>query len=366
MKIVFALTVSMAVFIQAQDLEGKAGKQPMASRRVALIVQNHAPGAPDISMMALQDALTAKLSGRGFHVINPYNAVGVNQNRGIAGEDMPEASALDLARSLGAEGLVTASVIEFHDVRLGNPPVLRQYSMRLTLNVADASTGTTLCGETVKMKSPKYTNAQVAQNRHEYLGDLMFAVAEQCADAFLTSFANSNWKPNKSDNVTVYFGCNVFRADIQIDGLSYGTCPAELTVSRGVHTILVSCPPYYHDFRRRVLFQTDKQTYAVVLQRTPEGERQRRSGELFERQKEFIDAELARYKNAGEVDDYVRKTIADGTSLYWKNSQSRIVITDGTAQNIGFVTPKVDGGLLQKGASSTEIGATLRDLLKAK
>ncbi|MBP5639937.1 MAG: PEGA domain-containing protein [Victivallales bacterium] len=166
--------------------------------------------------------------------------------------------------------------------------------------------------------------------------------------------------------MTVFFGCNVFGADVQIDGLSYGRCPAEVVVSKGVHTIHVSYPPYYLDFKRRALFHTDKQTYVVALQITPEGEKQRRSGELFEKQKALIDAELSRYKKAGDVEDYVKKVIADGTAVYWKNSCSRIIITDGVADSIDFATPKVDGGVLQKGASSAEIGMKLRELLEAK
>ena len=51
------------------------------SRKVALVVQNHAAPGANIPFMALTDALTAKLSGCGLQVINPYNAVGVNQNR---------------------------------------------------------------------------------------------------------------------------------------------------------------------------------------------------------------------------------------------------------------------------------------------
>lgn len=169
-------------------------QQATVQRRVALIVQNHASGA-DIPMMALTDALTASLSGCGLQAINPYNAVGINQNRSIVGEETPKTSALELSRELGAEGIVTASVIEFHDIRLGTPSVLHQYSIRITLNLADAGTGATVCGETVKIVSPKYTNNQVAQNRHEYLGDLMYSAAEKCAQILVEKSNAANWQP---------------------------------------------------------------------------------------------------------------------------------------------------------------------------
>lgn len=168
---------------------------PVQARRVALIVQNHAAPGAQIPVMALTDALTANLSGRNFQVINPYNNVGVNQNRSVAGEATPSVSAMELARSLGADGAVTVSVLEFLDTAFGTPPKVHQYAVRLAINLADAQTGATICGETIKMKSPKYTNNQVAQNRDEYLGDLLAAAAQECAARFEKSASEKNWQP---------------------------------------------------------------------------------------------------------------------------------------------------------------------------
>lgn len=164
-------------------------------RKVALVVQNHAASGADIPFMALTDALTAKLSGRGFQVINPYNSIGTNQNRSVGGEKTPEVSAMELARRLRADGAVMASVIEFLDATIGNPPILHQYSVRISLSLADAQTGATICGETIKMKSPKYTNKQVEQNRQEYLGDLVFAAADECAQRLEEKANAANWRP---------------------------------------------------------------------------------------------------------------------------------------------------------------------------
>lgn len=162
-------------------------------RKVALIVQNHnAPGAK-IPMMALTDALTSRLAGKGFRVINPYNALGENENRTAVGEALPKVSAVELAQGLGAEGVLTASVIEYLDTTIGNPPAFHQYVVRLSLNLADASTGAAVCGETIKVKSPKYTIAQDRANRMEYLGDLMYSAADQCAE--LLKKKTAEWNP---------------------------------------------------------------------------------------------------------------------------------------------------------------------------
>jgi hypothetical protein len=186
MKRLLALMLGMTLLALAQT---------HPPRKVVLIVQNHAAPGAQISMMALTDALTAKLSGHGFQVVNPYNAVGNNQNRNAEGEQTPAVSALELARKLHAEGAITASVLEFLDMPLGNPPVLHQFSIRISLNLMDAGTGAAICGQTIKQKSPQYTNNQVAQGKQEYLGDLMYAAAEECAAQLDAHPAVKDWVP---------------------------------------------------------------------------------------------------------------------------------------------------------------------------
>jgi len=191
----FAALTAFAVFTQAQNTSAAtrnaSAKKP---RRVALVVQNHAAPGVSIPMMALTDAITAKLAGRGFHVVNPYNSVGVNQNRDVRGEKTPEVSAMELARKLGAQGAVTASVIEVLDSTFGTPPTMHQYSLRMSLSLADARSGAAVCGETVYAESPKYTNNQVAQNKSKYLGSLMYAVAEECASRLEKKADGIDWE----------------------------------------------------------------------------------------------------------------------------------------------------------------------------
>lgn len=186
--VLFAVTLLGIVSALAE--ENHSGDRP---RTVALIVQNHAAQGAQIPMLALSDALTARLSRKGLQVINPYNAVGETENRTPAGEALPKASALELARALGAQGAVTASVIEFLDSTLGTPPIAHQYSIRVAFNLADAKTGAAVCGETIKVKSPKYTVAQHTANRQEYLGELIYSAADTCAE--LLERKASDWRP---------------------------------------------------------------------------------------------------------------------------------------------------------------------------
>lgn len=335
--------------------------------RVALVVQNHTSNAPTLPMAAFADTLASRLSGKILRVINPHNVIGVNQNRAAAGEVMPEASAKEIATILGAHGVITASIQEFTKRGIGVPAKAYKLRMRMAFNLIDGVTGETICGvDGVEDSEDNYLPGELNADTATLFEGLMHEVSAKFAQKLLAKIEPSDWSPNEAKTVNVYFGCNVLGADVQIDGLSRGTCPMPLAVTPGVHKLLISYPPYYHDFERLAFFNEDGQTYKVVLQITPKGEESRRSGELFEKQKALIDAELARYKDAGKVEDYVRKTLADGLALYWKNSSQRIIITDGKAENIEMVTPKVDGGVLQRGPATGEIETGLIGLLRMK
>lgn len=165
-------------------------------RKVALVVQNHAAPGVDIPFMALTDALAVKLSECGLQVINPYNSVGVNQNRTASGEKTPSVSAIELAKQLKADGAVTASILELLDLTEGTPPRLHVFSIRVAISLADAQTGAVVGGEMATDESPrKYTNNEVARKKQKYLGDLIFSAAVKCAEKLKNNENVKNWKP---------------------------------------------------------------------------------------------------------------------------------------------------------------------------
>ena len=387
-----------------------------AQRKVALVVQNHTSDAPTLPMAAFADTLTSRLSGKAFRVVNPHNVIGVDQNRTAKGEIMPEASAQEIARMTGADGVVTASIQEFTGEDIGVPAVAHILKVRIALNLADAATGETVCGVDGVEFSKNYTSEKVKSDTATLYEGLMHAAAAKGAEKLLAKIAASGWEPGTVKTLNIFFGCNVLGADVQIDGQSYGTCPAQISVTPGSHNLLVSYPPYYYEFRRRAIFNQEGQTYKVVLQLTPGGEAQRNRGleyetklvelnksrlelekmkndntvdyekkklslerekksieseqkercELFKKQLDLADAMLERYSLSGEADDYVRKTIADGTAVYWKNSFGRIAITEGSTDNIEFATPSTDAGDLSVPPSPTEIAEGLKKLLSSR
>lgn len=386
---------------------------PTAPRTVVLVVQNHTSDATVLPMAAFADTLTSRLSGSVLRIVNPHNVIGANQNRSAAGETMPQASALNLARQLDAKGVLTASIQEFTGEDIGVPAIAHKLKVRLALNLADAATGETVCGVDGVEVGKNFTAEKIKTDTVTLYEGLMHTAAAKAAEKLLAKQELAGWIPAALKKVRVFFGCNVLGADVQIDGTSLYTCPAEIEVEPGVHNLTVSYPPFYYEFRRSARFYQDGQTYKVVLQRTKEGEQQRERNreyemkliqlkkellelekiknenaveyekkklalekdkqrieeereercELFKKQLELADAMLDRYVLSGEADDYVRKTIADGTSVYWKNSFGRIVITDGQAGDIEFATPATDAGDLAVPPGPKEIGEGLQKLL---
>ena len=400
-------TVACVVFSIASIL---AMAEP---RRVALVVQNHTSDALTLPMSAFADTLTSRLSGKTLRVVNPHNVIGVDQNRTAKGEIMPDASAQEIGRMLNADGVVTASIQEFTGEDIGVPAVAHSLKVRLALNLADSATGETICGVDGVEFSKNYTAEKVKSDTATLYEGLMHGAAAKAAEKLLAKVATIEWNPGAVKLLNVFFGCNVLGADIQVDGQSYGTCPAQIALTPGSHSLLVSYPPYYYDFKRRTMFNQDGQTFKVVLPLTPNGEEQRSRAleyeaklvelkkaqlelekmknddsveyekkkialekerksieveqgercELFKKQLELADAMLERYTMSGEADDYVRKTIADGTSVYWKNSFGRIAITEGAADNIEFATPSTDAADLAVPPNPKEIGEGLQKLL---
>ena len=165
-------------------------------RGAVLIVQNHVPD-PDVTIafLALTDELTAMLSGPDLQVINPYNLVGVNQNRDARGEKMPEVSAMELAQRFKAEGMITASVVEFRET----PPsgAERKFALKMVLNLADAQTGKVVCGAEGADTTEKYMATQIQSHRATYINNLMSKVLDKCTKKLLADPLLKNWKPTQ-------------------------------------------------------------------------------------------------------------------------------------------------------------------------
>lgn len=313
-----------------------------APRKVALVVQNHTSDAPSLPMAAFADTLASRLSGDTFQIVNPHNAIGVNQNRSPSGEAMPEASAQEIGRMLGADGVITASIQEFTGEDIGAPVVAHKLKVRIALNLADAQTGLTVCGVDGVRFSKNYTAEAMKENTATLYEGLMHSAAAEGANQLLAKTKAAGWEPAAADVAHVNFTCNIQGADVKIDGVAMGTIPAMVEVSKGVHNLLVEYP-FCVPYATKAYF-TDGQTYNVVLQLDATGR------ERFKSEKLFAET-LDRIRKTGETDDYVRKTLADGTSQFWKNSGVNIdhgevkdlkLDPPGGAETVAPKSPTVD------------------------
>ena len=305
--------IATSATLSAADAQSQV--PPAAPRKVALVVQNHTSDAPTLPMAAFADTLTSRLSGKTLRVVNPHNVIGVNQNRSAKGEVMPDASAQEIGRMLNAEGVVTASIQEFTGEDIGAPAIAHTLKVRLVLNLADAATGETICGVDGVEFSKNYTAEKVKSDTATLYEGLMHGAAAKAAERLLAKVSTVEWSPEKIEQVHVNFTCNRQGAVVKIDGVSMGTAPGMVTVAKGNHNISVEYP-FCVPFAMKA-FCTDGQMYNVVLPLDATGRERFKSETLFA---ETID----RIRKTGETDDYVRKTLADGTSQYWKNSGVKI------------------------------------------
>ncbi|MBO7687642.1 MAG: hypothetical protein J6V72_14725, partial [Kiritimatiellae bacterium] len=186
----------IAILAASVAVAAVAGRPPY---RVALVVQNHTSDAPTLPMAAFADTLTARLSGKTFRVVNPHNVIGVNQNRTARGETMPEASAQEIGRILGAEGVVTASIQEFTGEDIGAPAVAHKLKVRMAFNLVDVATGETICGVDGVEFSKNYTAEQVKENTATLYEGLMHLAAAKGAEKLLAKVPAAEWKPVTSD-----------------------------------------------------------------------------------------------------------------------------------------------------------------------
>ena len=359
----------------ALTIPAAAGRKP--PYKVALIVQNHTSDAPILPMSAFADTLTARLSGKMFRIVNPHNVIGINQNRTSRGEEMPEASALNLlAHDPELDGVITASIHEFtcEEQCEGDHLMGHTLKVRLALNFMDSSGGNG-CGVDEVTDSKFYPVKKAKTDTATLYEGLMHQAAAKAAAALLAKDELKDWTPTKVKRIDVFFDCNVLGADVQVDGMSYGTTPAQLELTPGVHDLLVSYPPYYREYRRRAVFNQKGQRHNVVLQLTEKGEAERDraleyakklyelhalkrkdafeydkkkrllDAEIAERapllkmRQEMIDAVIERYIESGRVTDEVRVITAEGIAKYNGQSYQRVNITDGEMDGAGVSSP---------------------------
>ena len=293
-----------------------AGAEPV---KAMLVVQNHASEEFRKPLSNLGTRLSTALSGEGiFEIIDPNDAVGENQNRGVWGEKMPLSAATRLAEHLGAQALITASIDDVSEIATAG--VVKQLSVTMTLQAKRIPSGASVGGEEVTVLSRKYTMNEYRVNARPIYSQLMSELCKRISAAFLPKMANVKWQQT-TQKVMVAFGCNYPGADVSIDGVSYGTAgtigeaPLQVPVSPGVHNLEVSYP-FAHPYKVQANFMANS-TYMITLQPTEEGRRRVKDDAYFA---ELLD----RAHKSGATDDFCRNEKAKGYAQYLSSSHTRI------------------------------------------
>ena len=295
--------------------EGGAARKPKrpkpSFRRVVLVVQNHTSDAPVLPMAAIADSFTATLSAGNIRVINPHNVIGVNQNRTAQGESMPEASALRLAQMLGADGVITASILEFTGKDVGVPAVAYALKVRLAVNLADAATGETVCGVQEVVAGRNISVEMLKANTATEYEKLLHEAVAKCSSELLDKYKTCKWEPVEVNMADVSFACNIEGADVMIDGVYMGTAPVQVCVPEGVHNVKVE-HPFCDGFNKESLLR-DGQTFNVTLTLDATGR------ECFQNEQLFKE-KIADMRKNRETNAYVSRILAEAKAEYIKKS----------------------------------------------
>ena len=316
--------------------------------KAVLVVQNHVTsGRLTRPLTDLAPLLSEALSSSGvLRIVNPSDMVGTTQNRGQAGERLPESSSVRLAENCGAWLLVTASVNGMSVKSFGQPVLVKQLSARVTLEAKCVPGGESLGGTTFTVLSPKKTPADFEENLDNVYEELTDELCHMAAESFLPKIRDAIHPPAAAQKVAVGFGCNVAGASVEIDGIARGTAgvgggaPLRVEVSQGLHHLTVRYP-FMIPYEVTAMF-SEPSTFNIVLALTEEGRMRAQNEDRFR-------TLLSRLAKSGAVDDAVRQELAKGQKAYLTASYSRI---RGMPQSLaissdirgGFLDMKVDGG----------------------
>lgn len=366
-RLVLFLAISFAV-----------GMAPAVPRGAVLYVQNRCSGETQPPLGQLSQWLANAISAHSGdiavimpdHAIADFNVTDREISVKALGENL-----------MGAEGVLVASVQRFSRKKIPGFEGESKYrlSVGMTLTLYD-SEGKSVPSATASFGtgdgySKTYPESDMTADVVLLYEEFLEEASGKLAAKFLHSFNPGKWPAVARPKLNVFFDCNVLGADVQVDGLSYGTTPAQLELTPGVHDLLVSYPPYYREYRRRAVFNQKGQRHNVVLQLTEKGEAERdraleyakklyelhalKKKDAFEYDKkkrlldaeiaerapllkmrqEMIDAVIERYIESGRVTDEVRVITAEGIAKYNGQSYQRVNITDGEMDGAGVSSP---------------------------
>lgn len=299
--------------------------------KALLVVQNHTAFNDAVVLNAMGDQFTAALGSCGIELIDPNNVIGATQNVSRKGEEMPLASALNLAAMCDADAVVTLSLAAYSKKNVGTPAVASSLKVTWTAKCLRVPDGEAVISVMAPYNGKKYTSEYFAENSSDICSEVMTESLEKVSAKFRAASQDKSFK-GKLEYAEAYFVANIPGANVKIDGVSYGTAgttldnPLKVVTTKKVHNVEVSYP-YTIPFKTMAKF-SGANTFAINLTESPEGKKIREENEEF---KLMLDLVAKRAATENETD----KIVASGYGKFL--SASFVQLSGSPASTVSVV-----------------------------
>lgn len=357
-------SASLGWAASAASSDGPALTKPAALKEftVAIFTANRAGEVGESELGALEDYVTARVTGLNVHVISGETAL-----HAVAGmAPGAEANALDaqlgqstsavrLAQTLGATHLLQVTLTGFDSNRktidaYGVSAANDERTVRVTYKILDGTTGGSLAADTVRV-SRTYQNSDTMQvDRSSVLNDLLDGAAEKVAASLqrqiergritaavatgqvkvaltteLTDLFVPDVRIDAENTVRISeskFRVSALAATVEIDGLAVGSAPGVIETKAGLHKLRV-VREGFKPWERTVNF-TDGQKLNVGLELSDDGYARWKDATAF----------MNELKNDAKLTDAQVKVL-EGQARMLENSGFKVNTKDGLTLRVG-------------------------------
>jgi hypothetical protein len=362
-KTIFWLTLALSCLATltcafAEERQEADAKPPL---RAAIFIQNRAGKGFQDKIDALGDLLSARLTEKGFSVIDRADVVakfresrerdkavqkavkllidlGSKKNEASVEDSITGASALRIAQMIGADYLIFGTITSAGQERrrfkgkgtvYGTDNEVTIKTLRVALKVLEGNQGGTVYGDVITVSERVATvdrlEVESSDTANKLLGDAAVQAAENIAgkvERIRTAKVKS--VPTVEFQVTA----NVEGAAVELDGAVIGSAPGHFNAAPGLHQVKVT-RQWMITWERTVNIFPNM-ILNVSLELSDEGTARFMTMEGFKAAmaREKQDRELeAKEREAGvgiakeqsEADAYSKKKVSEGTAEYLKN-----------------------------------------------
>jgi TolB-like protein len=173
------------------------------------------------------------------------------QNLGSAGYVGNSAKASSLANLLGADFMVTGSVVQYSSERrpfqgYGTSTLTVFHRMKVSMQLVDLETAELVFAKVYDLEVKDfYPNASSAPYENDAKErDLLAQLVEKASPELQASLGRQTGAPQAAATVRVRFSTEPAGADIEVNGLYIGSTPAELALDEGVQVVTLSRQGY--------------------------------------------------------------------------------------------------------------------------